>query len=104
MITRVVKLHFREENLQDFLTFFDGISSIVNNFPGCRGMKLYQDVHKPSIVFTYSHWDSEQDLENYRLSNEFSTIWPSIKIWFAAKPEAWTIQAYFDGFAEKGII
>lgn len=101
MITRIVKLHFQEDKLQDFLDYFDGISSIVNNFPGCKGMKLYQDLANPNIVFTYSHWNSEDDLENYRVSKEFSTIWPTIKVWFDARPEAWTIQAYFDGFAVK---
>ncbi len=101
MITRIVKLQFREENLRDFLSYFDTISHIVNNFPGCYGMKLYQEKGNPTTVFTYSHWASEQDLENYRLSPEFSEIWPHIKVWFDGKPEAWTVGAYFNGFDQK---
>ena len=47
---------------------------------------------------TYSHWENEQALENYRLSETFGTIWPKIKLWFAEKPEAWTVNEVFDGF------
>lgn len=98
MITRIVKLEFQAAHLSDFLRFFDSISHVVNEFPGCKGMKLYQDVDHPTIVMTYSHWNSDQDLENYRNSEAFGKIWPSIKPWFAAPPEAWTVQAYFNGF------
>lgn len=101
MITRIVKLQFKEENVSDFLSYFDTISHIVNEFPGCIGMKLYQETGNPSTIFTYSHWESEQDLENYRLSEAFNQIWPSIKVWFGGKPEAWTVNAYFNGFDQK---
>ncbi len=99
MITRIVKLQFKPENLQDFLSYFDTISGVVNSFPGCYGMKLYQDIDHPEKIFTYSHWESSDALENYRTSEAFGTIWPSIKVWFGGKPEAWTVNAYFDGFA-----
>lgn len=101
MITRIVKLHFREDKVEDFLSFFDTINHVVNNFPGCYGMKLYQDVNKPSIIMTYSHWENEEALNNYRDSQEFGSIWPNIKPWFDQKPEAWTVNAYFNGFEEK---
>lgn len=101
MITRVVKLQFHPEHLKDFLSYFDTISHIVNEFPGCLGMKLYQDISNPTTVFTYSHWNTAQDLENYRLSDEFNRIWPTIKPWFGGKPEAWTVEAYFNGFEKR---
>lgn len=98
MITRIVKLEFQEDKIEDFLSFFDTIKHIVNEFPGCYGMKLYQDVDHPHIVMTYSHWDGEESLNNYRNSDQFGKIWPSIKPWFGAKPEAWSVNAYFNGF------
>lgn len=101
MITRIVKLKFKSDKVQDFLTYFDGISHIVNNFPGCIGMKLYQDVNDPRTIMTYSHWNSENDLDNYRNSDAFGEIWPTIKVWFEDKPEAWTVKAYFNGFDKK---
>ena len=47
---------------------------------------------------TYSHWNGPEDLENYRTSETFGKIWPTIKPWFAEKPEAWSVETYFDGF------
>lgn len=101
MITRIVKLELQEERIEDFLSFFDTIKHIVNEFPGCSGMKLYQDINRPTLLMTYSHWDNEASLENYRNSEQFGMIWPKIKPWFDAKPEAWSVDAYFNGFDVK---
>lgn len=101
MIIRIVKLQFQEDKIDTFLTFFEGIKHLVNGFPGCEGMKLLQVIEHPTTVMTYSHWQSPDDLENYRTSETFGQIWPTIKPWFAAKPEAWSVQAYFDGFELK---
>ena len=101
MITRIVKLEFQEDKVDDFLSFFDTISHVVNNFPGCYGMKLYQDVDRPNVIMTYSHWESVADLNNYRDSQEFGSIWPNIKPWFKEKPQAWSVNAYFNGFDQK---
>ncbi|MEY3198884.1 MAG: hypothetical protein RJA13_842 [Bacteroidota bacterium] len=98
MVIRIVKLHFQEEKIQEFLTFFDTIKFDVANFEGCRGMKLLKDLHHPNTVFTYSHWHSEQALENYRTSETFTVIWSKIKPWFAERAEAWSADEYFNGF------
>lgn len=101
MITRIVQLEFEENRIDDFLTFFEGIKHVVNNFPGCLGMKLYQDLDRPFVVMTYSHWESEEALEKYRKSDAFGDIWPTIKPWFGGKPMAWSVKAHFDGFAAR---
>jgi quinol monooxygenase YgiN len=101
MLIRIVKLHFQEDKTEEFLAFFDTIKEQVNSFQGCLGMKLLQDLKTPSIIMTYSHWESEQDLENYRTSDTFGLIWPKIKPWFAEKPEAWSVSVHFDGFEIK---
>jgi quinol monooxygenase YgiN len=98
MITRIVKLEFEKNRIDDFLAFFETIKHRVNEFPGCYGMKLYQDVEHPWIVMTYSHWESQEALDTYRNSTTFGEVWPTIKPWFDAKPEAWSVQAYFNGF------
>jgi quinol monooxygenase YgiN len=98
MITRIVKLHFKEEHVEDFLAFFETIKFKVNNFPGCKGMRLIQDIYNPHIFMTYSKWENEEDLHAYRDSETFGEVWPQIKPWFGAKPEAWTTEIVFDGF------
>ena len=98
MLTRIVKITFQEEKLPEFFKHFDSVKWKVATFPGCNGMKLLQDVSNPSIVMTYSVWDSEEALNNYRDSELFGELWPKIKPWFAAKAEAWSVEEYFDGF------
>ena len=94
-VTRIVKLTFQEEKINEFIAFFDTINTKVSRFEGCYGMKLLQDIHKKNVVFTYSFWESEDALNHYRDSDLFGSVWPTIKPWFGDKPEAWTVQTYF---------
>ena len=65
MLVRIVKLQFKEEKINDFLLHFETVKWEVTNFPGCRGMKLLQDLNTPSIIITYSVWDRETKLGIY---------------------------------------
>jgi len=98
MLTRIVKLHFQAERIDDFLAHFETIKWQVAQFPGCQGMKLLRVENDPCLVFTYSQWKNEEALESYRISELFQTIWPTIKPWFDQKPEAWSVETHFDGF------
>jgi heme-degrading monooxygenase HmoA len=96
MITRIVKLTFKEEEIGQFLDFFNTINTRVSRFEGCNGMRLLQDIHQPHVVFTYSYWTSEAALNNYRDSELFGGVWSTIKPWFGGKPEAWSVETYFE--------
>ena len=98
MLTRVVKLHFDPAYLTPFLAHFETVKFQVAQFPGCRGMQLLQDQTDPCLIFTYSIWDSEADLNHYRDSPLFATIWPQIKPWFDQKAEAWSLNQHFSAF------
>jgi quinol monooxygenase YgiN len=98
MLTRVVKLHFDPAYLAPFLAHFETVKFQVAQFPGCRGMQLLQDQTDPCLIFTYSIWDSEADLNHYRDSPLFATIWPQIKPWFDQKAEAWSLNQHFSAF------
>lgn len=96
---RIVKLHFKEDKIEEFLTFFETIKLKVNSFEGCGGMKLLRDKNSSNIVFTYSKWKNEEALNNYRFSETFGAVWPTIKPWFQEKAEAWSVDEHFDGFS-----
>ena len=98
MLVRIVKLQFKEEKVNDFLLHFETVKWEVASFIGCKGMKLLQDLKNPCIIMTYSVWDDEEALENYKNSALFDSIWQNIKVWFDAKPEAWSLETNFDGF------
>jgi len=55
-------------------------------------LELYQDKNNPELFFTYSYWETEIDLENYRNSELFYDVWQFTKQLFNAKPEAWSVN------------
>jgi heme-degrading monooxygenase HmoA len=64
----------------------------IRNAEGNRLLELYQDKNDPRIFFTYSYWETEEDLENYRRSELFYDVWTFTKKLFNAKPEAWSVD------------
>lgn len=93
MIIRIVKMVFREEEIESFQHLFAERKSLIRNFEGCTHLELWQDKTYPQIFFTYSWWDTEAHLDQYRASHFFDDTWSQTKQKFAAKPEAWTVQA-----------
>lgn len=92
MLIRIVKLSFHEENIPIFLDNFESVKNSIRNYPGNCLLELYQDKTNPSIFFTYSFWESEDDLENYRKSPFFNEVWDFTKKLFNDKPQAWSVN------------
>ena len=92
MLVRIVKLSFHEKNIPAFLENFEIIKEKIRNAEGNRFLELYQDRNNACIFFTYSYWETEQDLENYRNSELFDSVWSFTKKLFNNKPEAWSVN------------
>jgi len=92
MIVRIVKMSFHEDKISNFLENFEAIKEKIRNVPGNRLLELYQDKNDQTIFFTYSYWETEQDIENYRNSELFFEIWTDTKKLFNNKPEAWSVD------------
>ena len=91
MITRIVKMTFRPEEVARFTELFEGWRHKIIAFPGCDHLELLRDTDRPNIFFTYSVWRTAADLEAYRTSDVFASVWPVVKQLFAAPAEAWTV-------------
>ena len=85
-------MSFAEEKIPAFLKNFELIKEKIRNAPGNRLLELYQDKTNKCIFFTYSYWETEEDLENYRKSELFNTVWAFTKKLFNNKPEAWSLD------------
>ena len=85
-------MSFHEENIPKFMENFNLIKEKIRNSPGNRYNELYQDKNNPEIFFTYSFWETEEDLENYRKSALFDEVWTFTKKLFNDKPEAWSVN------------
>lgn len=92
MFTRIVKMEFREEEIASFLANFDEVKDKIRNFPGCKFLELYRDKDDETIFFTYSRWNDVDDLENYRKSDLFKSVWSETKPKFRAKAQAWSVD------------
>lgn len=83
---------FYKQNIEVFLQNFDDTKTRIRAFEGCNFLELYRDKNDPSIFFTYSYWESEAALENYRKSELFNTVWSKVKPLFSIRPEAWSVD------------
>ena len=92
MFVRIVKMSFHEENIPAFLENFELMKTKIRNAHGNRLLELYQDKNDACVFFTYSYWETEDDLENYRKSVLFNDVWAFTKKLFNAKPEAWSVD------------
>ncbi len=92
MFVRIVKMSFNQEHITAFLDNFEQMKTRIRNAEGNRLLELYQDKNDPRIFFTYSYWETEEDLENYRRSELFYDVWTFTKKLFNAKPEAWSVD------------
>ena len=92
MIVRIVKMHFRAEEVPAFLALFEERKQLIRQFEGCRHLELWQDAHLSEVYFTYSIWDSERSLDHYRFSALFRDTWARTKALFKEKPEAWSLN------------
>ena len=92
MFVRIVKMSFHEEHIPAFLANFELMKTRIRNAEGNRFLELYQDKNDPQIFFTYSYWETEEDLENYRRSELFYDVWTLTKKLFNRKPEAWSVD------------
>jgi (4S)-4-hydroxy-5-phosphonooxypentane-2,3-dione isomerase len=92
MFVRIVKMSFHSKFIPDFLKMFDEKKSFIKKSEGCLLLELYQDKSNPGTFFTYSHWENERDLENYRNSELFIETWKQTKTYFNDKPQAWSVN------------
>lgn len=91
MIIRIVKMQFREDTIEAFRSLFEERKVQIRNFKGCEHLELWQDANEPEVLFTYSHWQSEADLNHYRYSAFFKETWALTKALFAVPAEATSI-------------
>ena len=96
MIIRIVKMGFEPDTIDDFIEEFNAKKALIRNFEGCQHLQLLRDIHHPHQFFTYSYWESEEHLNNYRNSALFKDVWANTKSKFNQKPEAWSVNSLYD--------
>ena len=90
MLVRIVRMTFKPEEVDAFLDLFHSTKDKIRNFEGCQHLELMQDYNQPNIFITYSYWESEAHLNQYRFSPLFGEVWKATKAKFADKPLAFS--------------
>lgn len=90
MLIRIVRMTFKEEEVDNFLQVFNKSKHKIRSFPGCRHLELHRDYNKDNVYVTYSLWDNEDALNGYRNSPLFKSVWSDTKALFAEKPLAFS--------------
>ena len=92
MITRIVRMEFRPEAVEEFLAIFNESKSLIRHFPGVQHLELHRDFQQQNVFYTYSLWDAQESLDAYRKSELFGQVWPRTKKLFAAQPMAFSLS------------
>ena len=92
MITRIVKMTFREDAVDEFREIFQDVRLNIADFDGCQLLELLKDLEDKTIFFTYSLWESEEHLKAYLNSLLFRETWESTKALFAEEAEVWSLR------------
>lgn len=92
MITRIVRMSFKKEEVKTFLEIFDGSKEKIRAFTGCEYLSLHQDHHHPNVYYTISRWENQAKLEEYRKSALFQATWTKTKLLFNDKPLAYSLD------------
>lgn len=91
MLTRIVRLVFQEDKIEEFQANFAQVRNKIKAMPGCHDVNLYQDAQEKHVFYTISLWDNETALDNYRHSELFKSTWKVTKAMFAGKPVAYSL-------------
>ncbi len=92
MFVRIVQMSFHSKHIKEFQEIFEEKKELIRKSEGCKLLELYQDKTNPEIFFTYSYWESDNDLEKYRNSELFKNVWAKTKTLFNDKPNAWSVD------------
>jgi heme oxygenase (mycobilin-producing) len=96
MLIRIVRMHFTETGVEEFLEIFNANKQAIRNFEGCTHLQLLRDVDDLTIFTTLSHWQSEENLNRYRNSELFGKVWSQVKAMFAERSVAFSLQKFIE--------
>jgi quinol monooxygenase YgiN len=96
MLIRIVRMHFTDAGVEEFLEIFKAHKEAIRHFPGCTHLQLLKDAEDPNCFSTLSHWNGPGDLENYRKSELFGSVWGRVKTLFSERTQAFSLEKFIE--------
>ena len=92
MITRLVSLKCRPQDVDAFRLVLRQAFPRVTQIPGCLSLQIVGDIADPTSFYTISTWRDVDALEAYRAGPVFAEIWPRVKAFLCQPAWASTCQ------------
>ena len=89
-------MHFRAAQVAAFVKIFEENKAAIRNFPGCSHLELLKDAGSQTSFTTLSHWQNAADLEVYRKSELFRSVWARVKVLFSENPQAFSLEKFIE--------
>ncbi len=89
---RIVKLHIKPQKEEAFTNLFLAHKPKLLKMPGCRSVTLVRDQQADNQFMTISEWSQDVDLENYRKSPLFLSVWQAVKPMFLEKAQVQSLD------------
>lgn len=96
MLIRIVRMHFTESGVEEFLQIFNQHKEAIRNMEGCSHLQLLKDLNDPNTYTTLSYWNDEECLNRYRQSELFGNVWGRVKTLFAERSQAFSLQKFIE--------
>jgi quinol monooxygenase YgiN len=96
MIIRIVRMHFTEAGVGEFLEIFNASKEAIRNFEGCTHLELLKDADDENTFTTLSYWKDEASLEAYRKSDLFASVWGRVKTLFSERSQAFSLEKFIE--------
>jgi len=96
MLIRIVRMHFTDAGVNEFLEIFNANKEAIRNFEGYTHLQLLRDANEPNTFATLSHWQDETCLNNYRKSELFGKVWGQVKTLFSERSQAFSLEKFIE--------
>ena len=96
MLIRIVRMHFTEAGVEEFLQIFDQHKQLIRDVQGCTHLELLKDADDPLTYTTLSYWNDAKSLDNYRKSELFASVWGSVKTLFSERSQAFSLEKFIE--------
>lgn len=93
-------MEINDHDVDKFKSMIQSIQDKIKAFDGCYSVNILCDKNQKNRFFSYSTWESEEDLNNYRKSEFFTEIWSDVKKMFIKDAQAWTVEDASNGITE----
>ncbi|NMM49016.1 putative quinol monooxygenase [Marinigracilibium pacificum] len=92
MLIRIVRMSFDPSKTEEFIEIFKSSKDKIKASEGCLHVELLQDLDTPNVFSTYSLWEEDKYLQQYRHSELFKNTWAKTKVLFNDKPQAYSYE------------